>query len=137
MHSAPAFVVRQVRRLRRLVFPALRRADRIPKENTGRGLDLLYRFILARPPDEDGRQYYLRLIEEDGLTLREVAAEIAASDEFQARLHDALPAEDPFIDARELNTTLTFEELARTAEDYYRATYLPGVNLPPLGDPVG
>jgi len=122
MHSAPAFVVRQMRRLRRLVFPALRRADRIPKENTARGLDLLYRFILARPPDEDGRQYYLRLIEEDGLTLREVAAEIAASDEFQARLHDALPAEDPFIDARELNTTLTVEELARTAEDYYRTT---------------
>jgi SAM-dependent methyltransferase len=122
MHSAPGFLVRQVRQLRRLVFPALRRADRIPKENTARGLDLLYRFILARPPDEDGRQYYLRLIEEDGVTLREVAAEIAASDEFQARLHDALPAEDPFIDARELNTTFTVEELARTAEDYYRTT---------------
>ena len=122
MHSAPPFVARQLRRLRRLVFPALRRADDVPKESTARGLDLLYRFILARPPDEEGRQYYLRLIEDDGLTLREVAAEIAASDEFQARLHAALPPEDTFIDAQELNTTLTVEELARTADYYYRTT---------------
>jgi len=122
MYSAPPFVVRQLRRLRRLVFPALRRADKVPRENTARGLDLLYRFILARPPDEEGRDYYLRLIREDGLTLREVAAEIAASDEFQARLHAALPPEDTFIDAQELNTTFTVEELARTAEDYYRTT---------------
>jgi len=122
MHSAPAFVARQLRRLRRVVFPALRRADRVPKENLARGLDLLYRFILARPPDEEGREYYLRLISEDGLTLREVAAEIAASNEFQARLHDALPPDDTFIDARELNTTFSVEELAQTAEDYYRTT---------------
>jgi len=122
MHSAPAIVVRQLRRLRRLVFPALRRPDIVPKENTARGLDLLYRFILARPPDEDGRDYYLRLMKEDGLTLREVAAEIAASDEFQARLRDAIPPERTFIDARELNTTFTVEELARTADDYYRTT---------------
>ena len=122
MHSAPAFVARQLRRLRRFVFPALRRSDRVPKENIARGLDLLYRFILARPPDEEGREYYLRLINEDGLTLREVAAEIAASDEFQGRLHDALPPDDTFIDARELNTTFTVEELAQTADDYYRTT---------------
>ena len=122
MPSAPTFVARQLRRLRRLVFPALQRADSIPKENTTRGLDLLYRFILARPPDEEGREYYLRLIKEDGLTLREVAAEIAASDEFQARLHDALPPDHTFVDAQELNTTLTVEELSRTAEDYYRTT---------------
>jgi len=122
MPSAATFVARRLRRLRRLVFPALRRADRVPKENIARGLDLLYRFILARPPDEEGREYYLRLIREDGLTLREVAAEIAASDEFQARLHDALPPDSTFVDARELNTTLTVEELARTAEDYYRTT---------------
>jgi SAM-dependent methyltransferase len=122
MHNAPLFVVRQLRRLRRLVFPALRRADKVPKENTARGLDLLYRFLLARPPDEEGRRYYLRLIREDGLTLREVAAEIAASDEFQGRLHAALPPDDTFIDARELNTTFTVEELAGTAEDYYRTT---------------
>jgi len=122
MPSAPTFVARQLRRLRRLVFPALQRADSVPKENTARGLDLLYRFILARPPDEEGREYYLRLIKEDGLTLREVAAEIAASDEFQARLNDALPSDDTFIDAQELNTTLTVEELSRTAEDYYRTT---------------
>jgi len=122
MPSAPTFVARQLRRLRRLVFPALQLADSVPKENTARGLDLLYRFILARPPDEEGREYYLRLIKEDGLTLREVAAEIAASDEFQARLHDALPPDDTFIDAQELNTTLTVEELSRTAEDYYRTT---------------
>src|SRR5262245_64393696 len=107
MHNAPPFVVRQLRRLRRLVFPALRRADKVPKESTARGLDLLYRFLLARPPDEEGRDYYLGLIKDDGLTLREVAAEIAASDEFQARLHAALPREDTFIDARELDRKST------------------------------
>ncbi len=122
MRSAPPLLVRQLRRLRRFVFPALRRADRVPRENTARGLDLLYRFILARPPDEEGRDYYLQLIREDGLTLREVAAEIAASEEFQTRLHTALPPEDTFVDARELNTAFTVEELARTADDYYRTT---------------
>jgi SAM-dependent methyltransferase len=122
MRNAPPFLVRQLRRLRRLAFPALRRADRVPTESTARGVDLLYRFVLARPPDEEGREYYLRLIKEDGLTLREVAAEIAASDEFQARLHAALPPDDTFIDAQELNTTLSVEELASTAENYYRTT---------------
>ena len=116
MPSARPFLIRQLRRLRRFAFPALRRADIVPAEHTARGVDLLYRFVLARPPDEEGREYYLRLIREDGLTLREVAAEIAASDEFQARLHAALPPEDTFVDAQELNTTLTVEELAGTAE---------------------
>src|SRR5262245_53578704 len=128
--SLPPFVSRQLRRLRRLVFPALRRKDIVRRAHTERGLDLLYRFVLARPPDEEGRAYYLKLMREDGLTLREIAAEIAASDEFQTRLREAVggpdtlaaPVEQTFVDAEELNTTFTVEELARTAEDYYRTT---------------
>jgi Methyltransferase domain/Domain of unknown function (DUF4214) len=129
--------MRQLRRLRRFAFPALRRADIVPAEHTARGVDLLYRFVLARPPDEEGREYYLRLIREDGLTLREVAAEIATSDEFQARLHAALPPEDTFVDAQELNTTLTVEELAGTAEEYYRTTleFSEGYLAKPFADP--
>lgn len=128
--SLAPLVSRLLRRLRRLVFPALRRTDIVPGLHAERGLDLLYRFVLARPPDEEGRAYYLKLMKEDGLTLREIAAEIAASDEFQTRLHEAAggaeaqaaTAHDTFVDASELNTTLSTEELAQTAEDYYRTT---------------
>jgi SAM-dependent methyltransferase len=101
--------------------------------NMPRGIDLLYRFVLARPPDDEGRSYYLGLIHDEGTTLREVAAEIAASDEFQARLQAAIgdspdtgagavPAADAFVDAQALNASLSVEELARTADDYYRTT---------------
>jgi SAM-dependent methyltransferase len=137
MPSVRPFLIRQLRRLRRFAFPALRRADIVQAEHTARGVDLLYRFVLARPPDEEGREYYLRLIREDGLTLREVAAEIAASDEFQARLHAALAPEDTFVDAQELNTTLTVEELAGTAEEYYRTTleFSDGYLAKPFADP--
>jgi SAM-dependent methyltransferase len=68
---------------------------------------------------------------ERGMKLREVAAEIAASDEFQTRLRHSLisPSReqaadiaDAFVDVRELSRTLSVEDLARTAEDYYRNT---------------
>jgi len=135
MRSAalPPFVGRQLRRLRRLFFPALRRADIVGGADIQRGLDLLYRFLLARPPDQEGRAYYLRLIRDERSTLREVAAEIAASDEFQARMHAAVGGNpdatgsdvrlaDAFVDAQQLNTMLTVEELAHTSENYYRST---------------
>lgn len=97
------------------------------------GLELVYRFLLARPADEGGRRHYLRLMREQRMTLREVAAEVAASDEFQTRLRHSLvsasreqavdmaPA-DAFVDVRQLSRTLSVEDLARTAEDYYRNT---------------
>ena len=76
----------QLRRLRRLLSPALRRPDLLAEGELEAGLDVVYRFLLARGADEDGRRHYLRLMREEGMKLREVAAEIAASDEFQQRL---------------------------------------------------
>jgi SAM-dependent methyltransferase len=123
---------RTLRRLRRLLSPTLRHPDLLSDDEREAGLDVVYRFLLARGADEDGRRHYLRLMREEGMKLREVAAELAASDEFQRRLQRhagrfdepapaALPPEE-FVDARELMKTLSVEELAKTAEDYYRKT---------------
>src|SRR5258705_5595142 len=122
-----------VRRLRRLLSPTLRRPDLLGRDERETAIDFAYRFVLARPVDEEGRSYYLRRMRDEGMTLREAAAEIAASDEFQALLRatiardqdvaaGALSQTDAFVDARALSTTLSVEDLARTADDYYRTT---------------
>ena len=124
---------RLVRRLRRLLSPTLRRPDLLGRDERETALDFAYRFLLARPVDEEGRAGYLRRMHAEGMTLREAAAEIAASDEFQTRLRatiaqerdvasGALPQSDAVVDARTLSTTLSVEELARTADNYYRTT---------------
>ena len=122
-----------VRRMRRLLSPTLRRPDLLEAGERETGIDFVYRFVLARPVDEEGRSRYLRRMQDEGMTLREVAAEIAASDEFQTRLRNtiarerdhatgALSQSEAFVDAGALQTTLSVEELARTADDYYRTT---------------
>jgi SAM-dependent methyltransferase len=122
-----------VRRLRRLLSPTLRRPDLLEAGEREAGIDFVYRFVLARPVDKEGRDRYVRRMHDEGMTLREVAAEIAASDEFQTRLrntipreHDqaagALPQSEAFVDADALSRTWSVEELARTADDYYRTT---------------
>ncbi len=128
-----AFLGRRLHQLRKLLFPALRHPDALGRSEAEAGVDLLYRFILGQSADERGRRLYLRLIREEGVKLREVAVEMAASDEFQARLKSALgtpssdptdvsPPRDTFVDVRALSDTLTVDELARTADDYYRNT---------------
>lgn len=69
------FLNRQLRRLRRAVFPRLRRPDLLTGSERDAGLDILYRLLLARAIDEQGRRHYLHLIHQDGLTLRDVAAQ--------------------------------------------------------------
>ena len=76
-----------VRRLRRLLSATLRRPDLLEARERETGIDFVYRFVLAPPVDEKGRARYLRRMQDEGMTLREVAAEIAASDEFQRRPH--------------------------------------------------
>ncbi|HEY6362355.1 MAG TPA: class I SAM-dependent methyltransferase, partial [Vicinamibacterales bacterium] len=131
--SSRRFLGEQLRRLRRLLFPALQRPDALGQHELDAGLELVYRFILARPGDAGGRREYQRLMREQNMKLREVAAEIAASDEFQTRLRSSLvshPAEragavqqpEAFVDVRTLSRTLSVEDLARTADDYYRNT---------------
>jgi SAM-dependent methyltransferase len=122
-----------VRRLRRLFFPALRRDDLLEHAERAAAIDFIYRFVLARPVDEEGRTHYLRRMDGEGMKLREVAAEIAASDEFQRRLRHTIAREqnpaagalsqaEARVDATALSSTLSVEELARTADDYYRTT---------------
>ena len=122
-----------VRRLRRLLSPTLRRPDLLGADERETAVDFAYRFLLARPVDEEGRAFYVRRMDAEGMTLREVAAEIAASDEFQARLRatiardrdgaaGALPQSEAFVEARALSATMSVEALARTADDYYRTT---------------
>jgi len=122
-----------VRRLRRWLSPTLRRPDLLEAREREAGIDFVYRFVLARPADEEGRARYLRRMQDEGMTLREVAAEIAASDEFQRRLrgtiareHDeasgALAQSEALVDAGALSATLSVEDLARTADEYYRTT---------------
>jgi SAM-dependent methyltransferase len=124
---------RFVRRLRRLLFPALRRADLLDASEHSAAIDFVYRFVLARPVDEDGRAHYLQRMDREGMKLREIAAEIAASDEFQRRLRQtiareedqaagALSRSEASVDAAALSSTLSVEELARTADDYYKTT---------------
>jgi SAM-dependent methyltransferase len=146
------------RHLRRLVSPALQRPDVVDRKQAEAGIDLLYRFLLARPADEEGRRHYLRLMRDEGMKLREVASEIASSDEFQRRLKDSLDGSSAamsgraaaaveadlppspkasadhrsrggggqvrrvVVDPRDLATTLSVEQLAGTADDYYRNT---------------
>src|SRR4029077_6385570 len=101
--------------LRLLRSPTLRRPDLLGRDERETALDFAYRFLLARPVDEDGRADYLRRMRAEGMPAREAAAEIAASDEFQTRLratiardHDvaagSLPQSDAVVDARALST---------------------------------
>ena len=122
-------VSRQLRRLRRLVFPRLRAPDFVPIEAREPALDALYRLVLGRPIDAGGREHYLRLMRDDGVTLREIAAELAVSDGLQERLmrrgerrffEPPIEKPDGFVDVRDLLATRTLAELSDTAEQYYR-----------------
>lgn len=112
--------------------PALRRRDLLDEREFETGLELIYRFLLARSVDEAGREHYLQMHNE-GMKLREVAAEIGGSDEFQSRLRRSLPESDVaapaaaspadgFVDVRQLSNNFSVAELGRAAEQYYRST---------------
>src|SRR5262245_32269730 len=124
---------RRLRRLRRLLSTALGRSNTIATDDLATGLEALYRLLLAREIDAAGRSHYLRLMREGGMTLREVAAEIAASDEFHDRLRrrvvgpkdaNAPAASRPrgFVDVADLLKRLDLSELIRSADDYYKQT---------------
>src|SRR5688572_10823175 len=53
---------RQLRRMRRLVFPRLRAPDLVPVGAREPALEALYRLVLGRPIDEGGRRHYVRLM---------------------------------------------------------------------------
>src|SRR5258705_12349183 len=107
-----------VRRIRGLLSPTLRRHDLLDRDERHAAVDFAYRFLLARPVDDEGRSNYLQRMHDEGMTLREVAAEIAASDEFQSRLRatiardrdaapGALPHSEPFAEAPPLTAPMS------------------------------
>ena len=124
-----AFVSRQLRRARRLTFPRLRRPDLLTGRNRESAVDILYRLLLARPIDDAGREHYRTLMARDDLTLREIAVELAATDELQERLQRRVSRRffeppnqggDGFVDVRTLMRTRSLEQLSAAADDYYR-----------------
>lgn len=105
-----------------------------------------YRLILGRPADPAGAADYLRGLRSGELSLAEVCASLAGSEEFARRL---LPVDqglattagsraddDPdWVDVAELIKTVTVEELAERAEGYFRAVENPDALLTkPLKD---
>jgi 2-polyprenyl-3-methyl-5-hydroxy-6-metoxy-1,4-benzoquinol methylase len=123
-----ALVSRQLRRLRRLVFPRLRKPDVLTGAEREAALEILYRLVLGRPVETGGREHYLRLMRRDGVSLRDIAVELAASDELQERLRRRAtrrffdpPSEPPdgFVDVREVIKTRTLTELNKAADEYY------------------
>jgi SAM-dependent methyltransferase len=113
-----------------LLTPQLRRADLVAPDQLEASLEILYRFILGRPTDDEGRQHYLAQLRKAQIGLREIAAGMAASDEFQNRVRHtvgssaagasgAISRQESIVDARELASAFSVEDLARTAEEYY------------------
>jgi SAM-dependent methyltransferase len=99
---------------------------------------LAYRLILKRDADEAGLAHYRERIR-SGLLLQELIAELIESDEHRARLERAAAAPAPdaqapatarsqpdataaagLIDPADVMRRYTVEELAETAEEYYR-----------------
>jgi SAM-dependent methyltransferase len=116
-------------------------------EDLAAAVERAYRLILGRPADPVGAGQYLRGLRTGELSLADVCASLAGSEEFAERL---LPAErdpdgevaashaeaDPdWVDAAELVKTVTVEELAERAEGYFRAVENPDMLLTkPLKD---
>ncbi|ASR34531.1 hypothetical protein BAY61_05480 [Prauserella marina] len=103
-------------------------------------VDRAYRLILGRAADESGAAQYLSALRSGEMTLTDICASLASSEEFAARLEPAGPRDkkrqasngngDPhWIDVAELIRTVTVEELSERAEGYFRAVEDPGVLL--------
>ena len=107
-------------------------------------VDRAYQLILGRPADPDGAADYLSGLRSGALTVAEMCASLAGSEEFARRLAPADPApvepdhaDDPdWVDVAELIRTLSVEELAERAETYFRAVETPDHLLTkPFKDP--
>lgn len=108
-------------------------ADRTePRPATERELVAAYRLLLGREPDPDGYAHYRARIR-DGMSLDELLTAFISSDEYRDRERreassspDAEPVEPPaapsgaLIDPRDVINKYTVEELAETADEYYR-----------------
>jgi SAM-dependent methyltransferase len=106
-------------------------------------IERAYQLILGRPADPDGVEWCLAMLRSGELSLAEVCATLASSDEFTRRLEPPevrredvererlrKAQEDPnWVDVAELIKTVSVEELAKTAEGYFRAVEDPDLLL--------
>jgi SAM-dependent methyltransferase len=98
----------------------------MPVGDAERAVDDAYWLILGREPDESGKRYYVDQLSRGAMTVEGLCTALVRSPEFQAPLGappTAPPAADApgDVDVRELLATLSIEELAEAADDYYRA----------------
>jgi SAM-dependent methyltransferase len=98
----------------------------VPLLDAERAVDDAYWLILGREPDEMGKRSYVDQLARGAITVDDVCVALVQSREFQTRLgaapSAALPAPDAHgdVDVRHLLATLSVEELAKAADDYYR-----------------
>jgi ubiquinone/menaquinone biosynthesis C-methylase UbiE len=124
------------RSIRRRPDVVQRQADAASLED----VDLAYRLILRRPPDEEGLHHYGQRIAEGHLHLEDVIRELLASGERSARLSrgvqgstrgasagsslaaapDARPPSADLIAPADVIGSFSVEELSETADLYYR-----------------
>ncbi|MEU3271439.1 methyltransferase domain-containing protein [Saccharomonospora sp. NPDC006951] len=110
------------------------------KQDSRAAIDRAYRLILGRAADEPGAEQYLSALRSGAMTLTDICASLASSEEFAARLEPTASrgkkrrengghADPHWIDVAELIETVTVEELSERAEGYFRAVEDPGVLL--------
>ena len=106
-------------------------------------IERAYQLILGRPVDAAGLEWYQAMLRSGDMSLAEVCAALASSEEFTRRLEPPQARrgdvererlrkarEDPnWVDVAELIKTVSVEDLAKTAEGYFRAVENPDLLL--------
>ena len=107
------------------MFPRLRAPDLLTAHARDAALDI-FTACSSHDPSTNKEDGITWTHSSRRLTLRDVAVELAASDEFHrcaaahhGRFHDPRRAPDGFVDVRELIKDHTLEELLGAAEEYY------------------
>ncbi|MGH9127651.1 MAG: class I SAM-dependent methyltransferase [Acidimicrobiales bacterium] len=133
-------------RLARAIQLELAGRGRLSPEAADELIEQAYQCLLARPPDESGRSTYRQCLLDGRMDAADLFGELASSEEFEARVAPPsgagqearahpnqngqlpdqeaglVPIDDPsFVDVRELMRRTSVEELARSAEEYFRA----------------
>jgi ubiquinone/menaquinone biosynthesis C-methylase UbiE len=97
-----------------------------PVADPERAVQQAYELILGREVDAEGMRLYGERIRNGTLTAEDLCVELVRSDEFRERLRPppqappATPVADGQVDVRTLIDTLSVEDLAAAADDYYR-----------------
>lgn len=132
-----------------MATPGIRQDDDVASAAVDAPADLAatveraYQLILGRPADQEGVAWYVTMLRSGDITVGQMCAALASSEEFTRRL--SAPVYDPeagdrellrkakedpnWVDVAELITTVSVEDLAKTAEGYFRAVEDPDLLL--------